>query len=549
MKKQFSDGHYVGDMLNKRGRWRRHGIGTFTWTTGGVFKGDWVDDKRQGFGIYTHGNGKKYEGGWRNNLFHGEGILYEVNGNNYSGEFKDGKMNGRGHYKYQYGQEYDGDWKDGKRHGKGVNKFIGGRYEGEWSDGKEHGKGTHTYSNGERYEGEWSDGEKHGKGTYTWPSGARYEGEWSDGKKHGKGTYTSSDGVRKRGLWLNGLLDKHYKIEEDYLDISTKISKDIQKIAEAEGRTVQEIYEDLMDDGIINKSNVEKGPVMTQQLNDEFEELTELTVSNAQAYEDWMDLAANGQRMQEGAIADVWRIKSDQGNLFIKTAYDEKGKKVLLKEIATLEDLMEENLGSSHPHIFFQSKDGDKPLLVMTQVGERSLETDYDNLDVQQGMNFLHELALDIQRLHEYGHYIHRDLKPGNIAINDTKSGNSIYAGLIDFGSARSNMRKQGEGDRFISEPWTHPSQREIGVRVRPGQDWYSFTWIAMCVIMGAKYDKIQAMIEGGSFETKFKNKIANIDSKGRENFLSTLEELIELVTKFGEIPDLEQLEIFDKKS
>ncbi|MBT6873606.1 MAG: hypothetical protein HOA28_00015, partial [Euryarchaeota archaeon] len=76
-----------------------------------------------------------------------------------------------------------------------------------------------------------------------------------------------------------------------------------------------------------------------------------------------------------------------------------------------------------------------------------------------------------------------------------------------------------------------------------------SFTWIAMCVIMGAKYDKIQAMIEGGSFETKFKNKIANIDSKGRENFLSTLEELIELVTKFGEIPDLEQLEIFDKKS
>jgi len=343
-----------------------------------------------------------------------------------------------------------------------------------------------------------------------------------------------------------------YVIDEDsiyeHISINSPI-KDIQEVAEAEGRTVQEIYEDLMDDGVINKSNVEKGPVMTQQLNEEFEELVEITVSNAHAYEDWMDLAANGQRMQEGAIADVWRIKSDQGNLFIKTAYDEKGKKVLLKEIATLEDLMEENLGSSHPHIFFQSKDGDKPLLVMTQVGERSLETDYDNLDVQQGMNFLHELALDIQRLHEYGHYIHRDLKPGNIAINDTKSGNSIYAGLIDFGSARSNMRKQGEGDRFISEPWTHPSQREIGVRVRPGQDWYSFTWIAMCVIMGAKYDKIQAMIEGGSFETKFKNKIANIDSINSELVdTNVLYELIELVTKFGETPDLEVLEILAEK-
>jgi len=339
-----------------------------------------------------------------------------------------------------------------------------------------------------------------------------------------------------------------YVIDEDsiyaHISIDSPI-KDIQEVAEAEGRTVQEIYEDLMDDGVINKSNVEKSPVLTQQLNDEFEELIELTVSNAQAYEDWMDLAANGQRMQEGAIAEVWRIKSEQGNLFIKTAHDEKGKKVLLKEIATLEDLMEENLDSIHPHVVFQSKDKDKPLLVMTQVGERSLETDYDNLDIEQGMNFLYDLALDIQRLHEQGHYIHRDLKPGNIAINDTKSGNSIYAGLIDFGSARSNMRKQGEGDRFVSEPWTHPSQREIGVRVRPGQDWYSFTWIAMCVIMGAKYDKIQSMIEGGSFETKFKNKIANIDSINSELVdTNVLYELIELVTKFGETPDLEVLEI-----
>ena len=38
-----------------------------------------------------------------------------------------------------------------------------------------------------------------------------------------------------------------------HISINSPI-KDIQEVAEAEGRTVQEIYEDLMDDGVINKS-------------------------------------------------------------------------------------------------------------------------------------------------------------------------------------------------------------------------------------------------------------------------------------------------------
>ena len=553
----YNDGNYVGDLKGIL----RHGVGKFIWTSkrnlGHVYEGDWKDDLRTGKGIYTWPDGAKYEG-----------------------DFKDDLLSGKGIHTWADGGKYEGDFKDGLMTGHGVYTNYTRTTEAKWNAGIAEGIGIYTHPNGDRFEGKIYV-------NVNSPKFANIHTNWEDGfyildneiyvLKDGLGLVnvgiteyswvkhleSMDEFIKSRPQWMRNMAKPNTaeraanrfeqrnrilpSLPYNHISINSSI-KDIQEVAKAEGRTIQEIYEDLMDDGVINKSNVEKGPVMTQQLNDEFEELVEITVSNAQAYEDWMDLAANGQRMQEGAIADVWRIKSDQGNLFIKTAHDEKGKKVLLKEIATLEELMEENLGSTHPHVVFQSKDKDKTLLVMTQVGERSLETDYDNLDIEQGINFLYDLALDIRRLHEQGHYIHRDLKPGNIAINDTKSGNSIYAGLIDFGSARKNMRKQGAGDRFISEPWTHPSQREIGVRVRPGQDWYSFTWIAMCVIMGAKYDKIQAMIEGGSFETKFKNKIANIDPKGRENFLSTLEELIELVTKFGEIPDLEQLEIFDKK-
>ena len=106
-------------------------------------------------------------------------------------------------------------------------------------------------------------------------------------------------------------------------------------------------------------------------------------------------------------------------------------------------------------------------------------------------------------------------------------------------------MRKQGDGDRFISPPWTHPSQREIGIRVRPGQDWFSFTWIAMCVIMGAKYVHVEAMIDGGNFQSKFKNKFDKLVYYEDENSFNihAVKDLIDLVTKFGEVPELEELE------
>ena len=331
-----------------------------------------------------------------------------------------------------------------------------------------------------------------------------------------------------------------------------QISDELKLIADQSGRSLSETIEDWIDDGIINKSNIKTEPVLTKNLNNDFKKLSNISISNVKTYDEWMKIALNGQRMQEGAIGDVWRIKTDQGPLFIKTGKNQKGKNVLLKEINTLEELMNENLGDMHPKILFQSKNNDNPLLVMTQVGETSFEEEYDKLERKDIIYFLYSLAKDIQKLHTEGHYVHRDLKPGNIAINNTKSGNSIYSGLIDFGSARRNMRKQGEGDRFISPPWTHPSQREIGIHVQPGQDWYSFTWIAMCVVIGTKYDNVEAMIQGGTIQDKFRSKFSMLNSDlmvdERLKFNRLLFDLVDLVTKFGEEPELIELERIAKK-
>ena len=108
-RKQFSDGFYVGQLVN---------------------------DKMNGRGVYTYASGDRYEG-----------------------DYKDDKMNGRGVYTYADGDRYDGDWKDGIMNGRGVfTDAWGGRYEGDWIDGKKHGRGVYTYADGSRDVGVWKDG-------------------------------------------------------------------------------------------------------------------------------------------------------------------------------------------------------------------------------------------------------------------------------------------------------------------------------------------------------------------------------------------------------
>ena len=42
----------------------------FIYVDGGVYEGDWDNDKANGYGIYTR-NGRIYEGEWRNDLQNG----------------------------------------------------------------------------------------------------------------------------------------------------------------------------------------------------------------------------------------------------------------------------------------------------------------------------------------------------------------------------------------------------------------------------------------------------------------------------------------------
>ena len=66
----------------------------------------------------------------------GQGTYTFSNGNKYIGQFKDGKPNGRGTYTY----------------GK-FSKFVGDIYEGEFKNGMMSGHGLYTWPSGKRYDG------------------------------------------------------------------------------------------------------------------------------------------------------------------------------------------------------------------------------------------------------------------------------------------------------------------------------------------------------------------------------------------------------------
>ena len=81
-------------------------------------------------------------------------------GDKYVGEWKNGKQHGQGTYTWASGDKYVGEYKDGKEHGQGTYTWAdGNKYVGEWKDEKFHGQGTFTLSDGTVYKGIWKKGE------------------------------------------------------------------------------------------------------------------------------------------------------------------------------------------------------------------------------------------------------------------------------------------------------------------------------------------------------------------------------------------------------
>ena len=73
---------------------------------------DDVDKWGGKFGTFTFSNGERYEGEFANGKFEGKGKYYYSNGDIYDGEWSNDKKNGIGKYVLNDGSEIEGEWKD-----------------------------------------------------------------------------------------------------------------------------------------------------------------------------------------------------------------------------------------------------------------------------------------------------------------------------------------------------------------------------------------------------------------------------------------------------
>ena len=89
------------------------------------------------FGTYTFDSGDMYVGDFVNGDFHGQGIYTWKDGHRYSGGWKNDKRNGQGTLVLQSGKTYIGGWKNSKKDGQGTTTFSNGRLErGFYKDGQ-----------------------------------------------------------------------------------------------------------------------------------------------------------------------------------------------------------------------------------------------------------------------------------------------------------------------------------------------------------------------------------------------------------------------------
>uniref|UniRef100_A0A8C3KR44 MORN repeat-containing protein 4 n=1 Tax=Calidris pygmaea TaxID=425635 RepID=A0A8C3KR44_9CHAR len=93
--------------------------GSFTYSNGEEYRGEWKEGRRHGVGQLTFADGTAYVGHFENGLFHGCGVLTFSDGSRYEGEFVQGKFNGVGVFTRCDNMTFEGEFKGGRVYGFG----------------------------------------------------------------------------------------------------------------------------------------------------------------------------------------------------------------------------------------------------------------------------------------------------------------------------------------------------------------------------------------------------------------------------------------------
>ncbi|OMJ80335.1 hypothetical protein SteCoe_19433 [Stentor coeruleus] len=196
----INDGTYTGELVNSK----RHGIGTFCWSDGKFYEGQWESNIQCGYGRMRFNQEDIFEGQWKNDLMNGYGVLVSRSFK-YVGDWVNGKQSGKGIETWPDGSSFDGDFILGMKEGKGTLIFQdGSRYIGEFKANQLCGYGVYYWIDNKKYDGNWMNSKKHGKGLMTWPDGKYYDGNYVNDLQEGNGTYAVNENKKYMGEWKAG---------------------------------------------------------------------------------------------------------------------------------------------------------------------------------------------------------------------------------------------------------------------------------------------------------------------------------------------------------
>lgn len=183
---------------------KRNGKGKWVYR-GNKYNGQWKDDKPHGIGRWTYHTGSVHighfvDGAPRKGFFFsysrvlhpfvceltlftdGMGILKSADGTKLIGKFSRGIRKGPGKIIYSNGDVFQGVWKGDRIQGEGrltcKNALV---YVGEWSQNAFHGVGKLSLPTGVTYEGNFVRGRKQGRGCFKYPDETFYIGDVEDG--------------------------------------------------------------------------------------------------------------------------------------------------------------------------------------------------------------------------------------------------------------------------------------------------------------------------------------------------------------------------------
>jgi len=149
------------------------------------------------FGTFTYSSGMKYVGEWRDDKYNGQGTLF-ANGSTRQGIWADGVIIRSAIVQPQLVANQATNVSPAQTISFGNLPACQGSNTSYWSNCF----GSKTDPSGTKYVGEFKGGKRNGQGTFIFANGNKYVGEWREDKYNGLGTiYASTGNAILEGIW------------------------------------------------------------------------------------------------------------------------------------------------------------------------------------------------------------------------------------------------------------------------------------------------------------------------------------------------------------